>query len=297
MSIPITCPQCGARRQIHSRFSGRLVRCPHCEAEVLVPGELKDDSSWGETPLPDAVLDAPSVAAVPAERLAAEVDADRDSTVAYAGGERLSEEAAGEQEVIDVEPEIMEEMGAGQPQIHFAGDPVFDSADHHHHATEMPSLPPSLLPEEDDDAPPARVKRKEDELDMTPMVDVTFLLLIFFMVTASFSLQKSVEMPRQRNELPSSQQEEDEEEVDMVTVQIDEYGSFLVLAVDWERETPGKQNLITALREAINEVSGGVKLAIEVHEDAKLKYLVDCMDAGAICNYAEIQVTQVDGFD
>jgi len=297
MSIPITCPQCGAHRQIHSRFSGRLVRCPHCEAEVLVPGELKDDSSWGETPLPDDVLDAPSVAAVPTADFSADLDAKRDSAVPDAGDERTSDEDAGGQEVMEVEPEIVGDMGAGQPQIHFAGDPVFDSPDHHHHATEMPSLPPSLLPEEDDDAPPARVKRKEDELDMTPMVDVTFLLLIFFMVTASFSLQKSVEMPRQRNELPSSQQEEDEEEVDMVTVQIDEYGSFLVLAVDWERETPGKQNLITALREAINEVSGGVKLAIEVHEDAKLKYLVDCMDAGAICNYAEIQVTQVDGFD
>ncbi len=34
-----------------------------------------------------------------------------------------------------------------------------------------------------------------DEMDLTPMVDVTFLLLIFFMVTASFSLQKSIETP------------------------------------------------------------------------------------------------------
>ncbi len=33
------------------------------------------------------------------------------------------------------------------------------------------------------------------EMDLTPMVDVTFLLLIFFMVTASFSLQKSIEVP------------------------------------------------------------------------------------------------------
>lgn len=31
-----------------------------------------------------------------------------------------------------------------------------------------------------------------NQLDMTPMVDVTFLLLIFFMVTASFVLQKSL---------------------------------------------------------------------------------------------------------
>ena len=38
-------------------------------------------------------------------------------------------------------------------------------------------------------------KRGLDEsgLDMTPMVDVTFLLLIFFMITAAFSIQKSMQ--------------------------------------------------------------------------------------------------------
>lgn len=34
-----------------------------------------------------------------------------------------------------------------------------------------------------------------EEMDLTPMVDVTFLLLIFFMITASFSLQKAMEIP------------------------------------------------------------------------------------------------------
>lgn len=34
-----------------------------------------------------------------------------------------------------------------------------------------------------------------EELDLTPMVDVTFLLLIFFMITASFSIQKSLAVP------------------------------------------------------------------------------------------------------
>lgn len=36
----------------------------------------------------------------------------------------------------------------------------------------------------------------EDEgIDMTPMIDVTFLLLIFFMITASFHLQKGLDFP------------------------------------------------------------------------------------------------------
>jgi biopolymer transport protein ExbD len=40
-----------------------------------------------------------------------------------------------------------------------------------------------------------RNKPVEEELDLTAMVDVVFQLLIFFMVTASFSLTKSIEVP------------------------------------------------------------------------------------------------------
>ena len=81
-------------------------------------------------------------------------------------------------------------------------------------------------------------------MDMTPMVDVTFLLLIFFMVTAAFSLQKSIEMPRQQTDAPStSVVEEESEDLDMVEVQVDEFGSFLVMAPDWETRDPGKTKL------------------------------------------------------
>jgi biopolymer transport protein ExbD len=133
---------------------------------------------------------------------------------------------------------------------------------------------------------------------MTPMVDVTFLLLIFFMVTAAFSLQKSIEMPRQQTDAPStSVVEEESEDLDMVEVQVDEFGSFLVMAAEWERETPGKQNLITALKEALAGNTNAMRLVVKVHELAKLKSLVDAMDAGTIAGYAELEVTQVEEFD
>ena len=39
---------------------------------------------------------------------------------------------------------------------------------------------------------PRKMNRDDNEIDMTPMVDTTFLLLLFFMITAAFSLQKSL---------------------------------------------------------------------------------------------------------
>ena len=167
--------------------------------------------------------------------------------------------------------------------------------------TGAPSAPAAAAiyeDEDEDDEVLPRKQRDEEEMDMTPMVDVTFLLLIFFMVTAAFSLQKSIEKPRQQTDAPStSMVEEESEDMDMVEVQVDESGSFLVMAPDWERETPGKQNLITALKDAISGNSSGMRLVIKVHELAKLHSLVDARDAGTIAGYAELEVTQVEEFD
>lgn len=140
-------------------------------------------------------------------------------------------------------------------------------------------------------------QREETEMDMTPMVDVTFLLLIFFMVTASFSLQRSIPMPPQTSDAPSTtQQEEPEDEIDQVTLQVNEFGGYLVIAAEWEREVAGKLSLVSTLQEAKQPLPGEVRLSIECHESAHLQMLVDAMDAGAMCDYSELQVTQVDGF-
>jgi len=37
---------------------------------------------------------------------------------------------------------------------------------------------------------------EEAEMDMTPMIDVTFQLIIFFMITATFIVQKTLDMPK-----------------------------------------------------------------------------------------------------
>lgn len=134
--------------------------------------------------------------------------------------------------------------------------------------------------------------RKSDSVDMTSMVDVTFLLLIFFMVTASFNLQKSIEMPRQQTDLAGMPT--DEPEMDAVSVQVDSRGSFLVMTPQWEQETLGKQQLITTLKRVTAESNESLRLSVQVHELAQLNALVDVLDAGATAGFAAVTVTQVD---
>ncbi len=65
---------------------------------------------------------------------------------------------------------------------------------------EGPSFPVSYAvdPLDDDEDEEAlvmgRMERKSDELDLIPMVDCVFLLLVFYMITATYAMQKTIEM-------------------------------------------------------------------------------------------------------
>lgn len=135
-------------------------------------------------------------------------------------------------------------------------------------------------------------RRQARDVDMTSMVDVTFLLLIFFMVTASFNLQKSIAVPPQRSDLPGNPI--DDPQQTRITVQVDERGSFLVMTPGWEFEALGKQKLIATLKRAVTESSEGTSVHVQVHELARLEALVVVLDAAATVGLTDVQVTQVD---
>ena len=132
------------------------------------------------------------------------------------------------------------------------------------------------------------------DLEMTPMVDVTFLLLIFFMVTASFNLQKSLAVPRKTSDL-ASQNPIDEPQVqrEIVELTVDRRGSFLVQTHAWERDAFGKQSLITTLKNAVGSLDTDTLLAIKVDEMASLGLMVDAIDAGGIAGFDRIELTQI----
>ncbi len=142
----------------------------------------------------------------------------------------------------------------------------------------------------------------KEDMDMTPMVDVTFLLLIFFMITASFSVQKSIQRPAQRKEEPSINAIErlDEDNPDIVTVQVDEFNAFNVITTDWDRVAGNKQDLIVALSEAhAGDASGDqpTKLIVQAHEDCMHRAVIDALDAGREALFESFEVSTVEQFD
>ncbi len=141
-----------------------------------------------------------------------------------------------------------------------------------------------------------------EDMDMTPMVDVTFLLLIFFMITASFSVQKSIQRPAQRNDDPSTQavQTTPDENADVVTVQVDEFNAYSIITVDWDRVASSKQDLIVALNEAHEGSSGGArpsKLVVQAHENCIHAAVIAALDAGREAQFESFEVDTVEQFD
>ena len=141
-----------------------------------------------------------------------------------------------------------------------------------------------------------------EDMDMTPMVDVTFLLLIFFMITASFSVQKSIQRPAQRKEDPSINAVEnpDEDNPDIVTVQVDEFNAYNVITTDWDRVAGNKQDLIVALGDAhAGDASGDqpTKLIVQAHEDCIHRAVIDALDAGREALFESFEVSTVEQFD
>ena len=76
-------------------------------------------------------------------------------------------------------------------------------------------------PEDDDEGLVLRKADTEfDDMDLTPMVDVTFLLLIFFMITASFSIQKSIRVPPPDPDKEGRSLQVPEQDLEKVSIEI-----------------------------------------------------------------------------
>ena len=143
-------------------------------------------------------------------------------------------------------------------------------------------------------------EEEEDvEWDITPMVDVAFLLLIFFMLTASFSIQKVIRTKTQSDEKSKSNIVQ-MDTTENLTVQIDELNSYRVIAPDGDtQEASTKQELMSVFADLKNYSSSEQppRVIIEAHVDSLHGAVVACMDAAKSAEFTQFQLKSVEAFD
>jgi biopolymer transport protein ExbD len=144
----------------------------------------------------------------------------------------------------------------------------------------VPAKSPNLWADEEEDEDAPRGMRDSrianDGLDMTPMVDVTFQLLIFFMITASFVTQKSLQTspPEPDDEAGQVAMQVEEDDQAPVIVGIAEDGSIVI--DDFPVEPSAVLETLTAKIAAENRAS----LLIEAEYNAPHGMVILVMDSG-----------------
>ncbi len=127
-------------------------------------------------------------------------------------------------------------------------------------------------------------KREEVSIDLTPLIDVVFLLLIFFMVSTTFTKETHLEI-----DLPESSAEA----VSTDDVEILE----IIVGSSGEYSLNGKSlinNQIDTLKRALEKESkGDTKLPMVITADASVahEYVVRAMDAAAQLGFTKLSIT------
>ncbi|MCU7797307.1 MAG: biopolymer transporter ExbD [Candidatus Thiodiazotropha sp. (ex Myrtea spinifera)] len=115
--------------------------------------------------------------------------------------------------------------------------------------------------------------RKSPEVDITPLIDVVFLLLIFFMVSTTFDREAQILV-----ELPEATGEEAQHEQKELDITIDASGIFYIN----QKEVINTQ--IETLKRAIQKAVGDDKdLPVIINADARTPHqsVMTAMDAAS----------------
>ena len=128
-----------------------------------------------------------------------------------------------------------------------------------------------------------RQRRDNDEINVIPMIDVVFFLLIFFMLATTFTKETHLSIS-----LPEADGQSSEANSQQIEIVINSIGSYMV---------NGKSlvnNKIETLMSAIREVSGGINtLPLIITADASTphQFVVTAMDASGQLGFTHLSIS------
>lgn len=116
-------------------------------------------------------------------------------------------------------------------------------------------------------------RRLSIRIDMTPMVDIAFLLLIFYMVTTVFSMPQAMEV----NLPPASEEILKIADKNVLTIHVDEEDKFY-----WNigRDLPQPMSADSLRSRLVEENKANAKLntLLIMHKEARYRTMVDILD-------------------
>jgi len=127
-------------------------------------------------------------------------------------------------------------------------------------------------------------RREESGVDLTPLIDVVFLLLIFFMVSTTFIRETRLSI-----DLPEASGEPGETVAEAIQITVDARGDYAVndrLLLRSDLET-----LLRALQEVLGErVAAEQHVVITADADASHQSVVRAMDAAGKAGLAHLSI-------
>ena len=129
-------------------------------------------------------------------------------------------------------------------------------------------------------------ERDEPEVNLTSLIDVVLLLLIFFMVSTSFVKQSQISI-----RLPQAEAEAIvDEKSEFIDLMITEQGTYLVNGRELINSRP------ETIRNALQKVSGGdnsLPLTISADANARHQFVVTAMDVAGKLGFVQISIATV----
>ena len=129
----------------------------------------------------------------------------------------------------------------------------------------------------------ARRARTDIELNVTPLIDVVFLLLIFFMVSTTFTKQTHLNI-----DLPKAADASNQKEKGQVEIVISKQGDYAINGVELVNRK------LATLKRALEKVSKGDHtrpLIITADADSTHQSVVTAMDAAGQLGFTQLSIT------
>ena len=128
--------------------------------------------------------------------------------------------------------------------------------------------------------------KEEPEVNLTSLIDVVLLLLVFFMVSTSFVKQSQISI-----RLPSADTAPIVDQVpDQIDIMITEKGTYLVNGRELINTRP------ETIRNALQKVSNGdhsLPLTISADANARHQFVVTAMDVAGRLGFVQISIATV----